>query len=42
LPKRQRKWDAIDQQSPQFIPAIDLNLSENWEFNFGAGVGVTR
>ena len=36
------KWDSIDQQSQQFIPAIDLNLSEKWEFNFGVGVGVTR
>lgn len=36
------KWDAIDQQSQQFIPAIDLNLSEKWEFNFGVGIGVTR
>src|ERR1035437_6749519 len=36
------KWDSIDQQSQQFIPAIDLNLSEKWEFNFGVGGGVTR
>lgn len=36
------KWDALDEQSQQFIPAIDLNFSENWEFNFGVGVGVTR
>lgn len=36
------KWDPIDEQSQQFIPAIDLNFSENWEFNFGMGVGVTR
>jgi len=30
------------QQQQQFFPAIDLNLGLDWEFNFGAGVGVTR
>lgn len=30
------------EQEHQFVPAIDLNLSPNWEFNFGVGVGVTR
>lgn len=33
---------SFPQQFQQFIPAIDLNLSEKWEFNFGVGVGVTR
>ncbi|HEY2119834.1 MAG TPA: hypothetical protein VGH37_11660 [Candidatus Acidoferrum sp.] len=30
------------QQQQQFFPAIDLNVSPKWEFNFGLGVGVTR
>jgi hypothetical protein len=28
-------------QSQQFVPAFDLNVSPNWEINFGLGVGVT-
>jgi len=24
------------------MPAIDLDLGPNWEFNFGVGVGVTH
>lgn len=35
-------FDPVSQQQQQIIPAIDLNLSEKWEFNFGVGVGVTR
>ena len=35
-------FDRISSQSQQLFPSIDLNLSPNWEFNFGAGVGVTR
>lgn len=35
-------FDPISQQQQQILPAIDLNLSPNWEFNFGVGVGVTR
>ena len=34
-------FDPVPQQFQQFVPAIDLNLSEKWEFNFGVGVGVT-
>jgi hypothetical protein len=34
-------FDPIRDQQQQFIPAIDLNLSPNWEFNAGIGVGVT-
>ena len=30
------------EQSQQFVPAIDLDLGDDWEFNFGVGVGVTR
>lgn len=29
------------EQEHQFFPDIDLNLSPNWEFNFGVGVGAT-
>ncbi|MBI3645225.1 MAG: hypothetical protein HY233_04600 [Acidobacteriales bacterium] len=35
-------FDKLSNQSQQFFPSIDLNLSPKWEFNFGAGVGVTR
>jgi hypothetical protein len=35
-------FDPLAQQEQQFMPAIDLNISEKWEFNFGVGVGVTR
>ena len=34
-------FDPIREQEHMFIPAIDLNLSPKWEFNFGVGVGVT-
>lgn len=36
------KFDSLHEQEHQFIPAIDLNLSPDWEFNFGVGVGVTH
>lgn len=29
-------------QQQQFFPAIDLDLSPDWEFNFGIGIGATR
>jgi hypothetical protein len=35
-------FDPLRDQQQQFIPAIDLNLGEDWEFNFGFGVGVTQ
>ena len=35
-------FDPVSQQQHQIIPAIDLNFSEKWEFNFGVGVGVTK
>jgi hypothetical protein len=35
-------FDPIHEQQQQIIPSIDLNLSPNWEFNFGVGVGVTQ
>jgi hypothetical protein len=34
-------FDPLHQQQQQFIPAIDLDLGPNWEFNFGVGVGAT-
>jgi hypothetical protein len=34
--------DAIAEQQQQFFPSIDLNVSPDWEVNFGVGVGVTR
>jgi len=34
-------FDPTVQQSHQIFPAIDLNLSPDWEFNFGVGVDVT-
>ena len=35
-------FDPVSQQQQQIIPAIDLNFSQKWEFNFGVGVGVTK
>lgn len=37
-----RGFDPIREQGQQFVPSIDLNLSPNWEFNAGIGVGVTQ
>jgi hypothetical protein len=35
-------WDPVRDQQQQFIPAVDIDFGENWEFNFGVGVGVTQ
>jgi hypothetical protein len=35
-------FDPLRDQQQQIVPAIDLNLSPKWEFNFGVGVGVTQ
>ena len=35
-------FDPFRDQQQQILPAIDLNLGPNWEFNFGVGVGVTH
>jgi hypothetical protein len=35
-------FDPLRDQQQQIVPAIDLNLGEDWEFNIGVGVGVTR
>jgi hypothetical protein len=34
-------FEPLKDQQQQIIPAIDLNLGPNWEFNFGVGVGMT-
>jgi hypothetical protein len=33
------KWND---QEHQIFPTVDLNFSENWEFNFGVGIGLTK
>jgi hypothetical protein len=35
-------FDPIAEQQQQIFPSIDLNVSPEWELNFGVGVGVTR
>jgi hypothetical protein len=35
-------FDPLAEQQQQFFPSFDLNVSPNWEINFGVGVGVTR
>ncbi|HWF46025.1 MAG TPA: hypothetical protein VG168_03385 [Bryobacteraceae bacterium] len=35
-------FDPLYMQQQQIVPAIDLDFSPEWEFNFGLGVGVTR
>ncbi len=35
-------FDPLRDQQQQFFPTIDLNVSPEWEFNFGVGVGATR
>lgn len=32
---------SFHDQQQQFVPAIDLNVSPNWEINFGVGIGAT-
>ena len=36
-----RKIASFHDQMQQFFPAIDLNVSPEWEFNFGVGIGPT-
>jgi hypothetical protein len=36
------RFDSWNDQQHQIIPVIDLNLSPEWEFNFGVGFGLTR
>lgn len=35
-------FDPFHDQQQQIVPAVDLNLSPNWEINLGVGVGVTH
>lgn len=35
-------FDPLYEQEQQIVPAVDLNVSPKWEFNFGVGVGVTH
>jgi hypothetical protein len=35
-------FDPLRDQQQQILPAIDLNLGPQWEFNLGVGVGMTR
>lgn len=35
-------FDPLSDQQQQIIPSIDLNLSPDWEFNAGVGVGMTH
>ncbi len=35
-------FDPLYDQQQQILPAVDIDLGERWEFNFGVGVGVTR
>lgn len=34
--------DTFGNQQHQIFPAVDLNFSPDWEFNFGVGVGLTH
>lgn len=34
-------FDPLREQQQQIMPTLDLNLSERWEFNLSAGLGVT-
>lgn len=34
-------FDPLRDQQQAIMPVVDLNLSPNWEFNFGVGVGLT-
>jgi hypothetical protein len=34
-------FDPLHDQQQAIMPAIDLNLGPNWEFNFAAGIGMT-
>ena len=36
------EWDTAPNQTHQLFPAVDLNLGEDWEFNFGIGYGLNR
>jgi len=35
------RFDSLHEQQQQFFAVTDLNVSPNWEINFGVGIGVT-
>jgi len=35
-------FDGLHDQQQQFFPSVDLNVSPDWEINFGVGVGATH
>jgi hypothetical protein len=35
-------FDPLAEQQQQFFPSVDLNVSPDWELNFGVGWGATR
>jgi hypothetical protein len=35
-------FSPAEQQQQQIFPALDLNFSPDWEFNFGVGFGLTQ
>ena len=35
-------FDPIRDQQQQIVPTLDFDFSEDWEFNFGVGVGITQ
>ncbi|WP_255462592.1 hypothetical protein [Granulicella sp. WH15] len=35
------RWDSLHEQQQQIFAVTDLNVSPNWEINFGIGVGPT-
>jgi hypothetical protein len=34
-------FDPVREQQQQFFPSLDLDVSDDWEFNFGVGIGTT-
>jgi hypothetical protein len=36
------RFDPGPQQQHQIVPTLDLNVSPDWELNFGAAIGVTH
>jgi hypothetical protein len=36
------RFDPVREQQHQIVPALDLNLSPDWELNLGAAIGLTH
>ena len=36
------QWDRLADQQHQICPSVDLNLGQEWEFNFGVALGLTH